>query len=349
MASIRDVATRAGVSTATASRALRGLTSVATTTRSKVEQAARDLDYVLPFNASSLASGRTNTVGVIAPYLTCWFVSAVIAGVETALRAAGMDLLLYSVSADSRERFYQEMPLRRRVDGVVVLSMTLAEHEAAALRRLRIPVGIVSTQVEGFNSVSIDDMAAAETAVGHLINLGHRRIGLISETEQGPTGFPVPTRRRAGYLSALRQVGIEPDPRLQVDGGYKVTTAEYAMAELLSRPDRPTAVFAGTDIMAFGALRAIRRHGLSVPEDISLIGVDDHDLAVTLDLSTIRQPVSEQGALVARSVLAQLREGAEPNQVLLPTRLVMRASTAPLTTPDTANSRPARALTRLPG
>ncbi|MEU4251831.1 LacI family DNA-binding transcriptional regulator [Amycolatopsis sp. NPDC026612] len=331
MPSIRDVAKQARVSTATASRALRGLPSVTAETRARVERAAAELDYVIPFNASSLASGRTNSVGIVVPFVSRWFFGTVIAGVEAVLREAGLDLVVYGVpDASSRARFFAEMPVRRRVDAVLVLCLPLTGWEADAIRALRVPVILVGSTAEGLSSVGIDDFAGATQAVRHLAGLGHRRIGLIGETDPPPHGFTTPGLRRHGYLHALAEAGIAPEPGLEADGGFTAAAGEAAMERLLAQAAPPTAVFALSDEMAFGALRALRRTGTGVPADVSVIGFDDHELAAALDLSTIAQPVFAQGERAAELLLDQLRRQAPPSEVVFPTELVPRGTTGPV-------------------
>jgi LacI family transcriptional regulator, repressor for deo operon, udp, cdd, tsx, nupC, and nupG len=329
MASIRDVARQANVSTATASRALRGLPSVTADTRARVECAAAELEYVLPFNASSLASGRTNSIGIVAPFMSRWFFGTVITGVERVLREAGLDLVLYGIGdADSRTRLFEQMPMRRRVDAVIVLCLPLTDGELAALRQLRVPVVFVGTRVPGFSSVRIEDLTASVHAVEYLIELGHERIGLIGDDDPAPFGFTTPGQRTRGYLHALKTAGITALPQWQAAGGFTATGGEAAMNQLLDRDSPPTAVFALSDEMAYGALLALRRRGLSVPEDISLVGFDDHELAAALHLTTVAQPVVEQGGEAARLLLAELRgQSAQPHDVVVPTELVVRAST----------------------
>ncbi|EOD65396.1 LacI family DNA-binding transcriptional regulator [Amycolatopsis vancoresmycina] len=330
MPSIRDVAKQAQVSTATASRALRGLPAVTAETRARVERVAAELGYVIPFNASSLASGRTNSVGIVVPFVSRWFFGTVVAGAETVLREAGLDLVVYGVpGAPSRERFFAELPVRRRVDAVLVLCLPLTRCEADALLALRIPVVLVGSTADGISSVRIDDVASSARAVRHLVELGHRRIGLLGESDPPPHGFTTPGLRRNGYLRVLAEAGIEPDPDLEVAGRFTATEGEAAMARLLARRNPPSAVFAMSDEMAFGALQALRRARVDVPGGMSVIGFDDHELAAALDLSTIAQPVFAQGERAAGLLLDQLRRQAPPADVVLPTELVRRGTTGP--------------------
>jgi len=342
--SIEDVAARAGVSTATVSRALRGLPNVSSRTRQRVQDAARALDYVVSPSASSLATGRTSTVGVIVPFVGRWFFGQVISGAELELRKAGYDMLLYAVGSDeSRRRFFGELPLRRRVDAVLILTLPLTEKEVASLAGLRLPTAMVGATVEGFSSVRIDDIAGAAKAVNHLINLGHERIGMITGAGIEPARFTAPEERREGYLRALGAAGLAADPTLQVDGEFTIAGGGRAMAALLSASRPPTAVFAHSDEMAFGAMRAIRSAGLRCPEDISVVGFDDHEMAELLDLTTVAQPVREQGGLAARQILAALAGEVVPTHEIVETHVVIRGSTAPPPHRSTPAVRPLRA------
>jgi DNA-binding LacI/PurR family transcriptional regulator len=331
-ASIEDVARRAGVSIATVSRALRGLPDVAAATRDRVLEAASDLDYVASPFAARLASGRTATVGIVLPFINRWFFAEVLDGVETALRQAGFDLLLYNLGNEpGRARFFELLPLRKRVDAVVVASLVLNDDELAALAGLGYPVGLLGTAQDGFLSTRIDDVAGARAAVEHLLSLGHRRIGLISGDTDDPMRFTPPLHRLDGYRQALSAAGVELDPDLEVLGYFTIDGGSEACERMLALPDRPTAIFAESDEMAYGALRALRRHGLRVPDDVALMGFDNHVMAEVLDLSTVRQPVAEQAVDITTRLLAALaaNNGEVPRDVVLPTELIVRGSTDP--------------------
>ncbi|HVU92945.1 MAG TPA: LacI family DNA-binding transcriptional regulator [Jatrophihabitans sp.] len=332
VASIEDVARRAGVSIATVSRALRGLPDVAPATRDRVLQAAAELDYVASPFAARLASGRTATVGLVVPFVNRWFFAEVIATVENALRRAGFDLLLYNLGdASGRARFFDVMPMRKRVDAVLVSSLMLDEAEFTALTDLGRPVGLLGLQREGFLSACIDDIGSARTAVEHLVRLGHRRVALIGGDTDDPMAFTPPLHRRDGYRDALQAAGIDPDPALEHLGYFTVEGGREAARYLLSLPERPTAIFAESDEMAYGALREIRDAGLRVPEDIAVVGFDDQPLSDLLDLSTVRQPVADQALDVTTRLLALIAEtDADPARdpaVVLPTELIVRGST----------------------
>jgi LacI family transcriptional regulator, repressor for deo operon, udp, cdd, tsx, nupC, and nupG len=331
VASIEDVARRAGVSIATVSRALRGLPDVASSTRERVLAAAAELNYVASPFAARLASGRTATVGLVVPFVNRWFFSEVIDTVEGALREADFDLLLYNLGTPSgRSRFFDVMPARKRVDGVLVASLVLDDAEFDALTGLDLPVGLLGIERPGFLSCRVDDVHGARTAVEHLLGLGHRRIALVGGDTDDPMAFTPPLDRRDAYRSALQAAGVELDPGLEQLGYFTVEGGADAMRTLLELPQRPTAVFAESDEMAYGALREITRAGLRVPDDVAVIGFDDHPFSQYLDLSTIRQPVREQALDVATRLLAAIGDpAAVPADAasVLPTELVVRGTT----------------------
>lgn len=327
---IEEVAKRAGVSTATVSRALRGLASVTPETKFRVEQAARELDYVISPSASRLASGKTSTIGVIAPFLDRWYFANLISGIERVSRSAGFDMLVYSLDRlDERERIFHQKLVRERVDALLVCALPPSQDEIEFLQHVKIPVALIGAEVEGCASVKIDDVGGAKAATGHLINMGHRRIGLIAESPLQPMSFSAPRDRRAGFLAAHHEAGLEFDSALEAFGSFTMESGERAMDELLAKPHPPTAVFCESDEMAFGAISAIQRHGLRTPQDISIVGFDDHDLAKYLNLTTVSQPVQVMGETATWVILDQVKNArTEPKAVVMPTQLIVRGTTA---------------------
>jgi DNA-binding LacI/PurR family transcriptional regulator len=333
--SIKDVARSVGVSTATVSRALRGLPRVSDATRVRVLKAAADLDYVASPSAAGLASGQTRAVGVIVPFVTRWFYASVVQGAEELLREAGYDLLLYNLGGDmeARHRVFRTHLLRKRVDAVLVLSLTPTDEEVDALTGLDRPVAVVGATVDGWSSVRIDDAETACIAMRHLIGLGHRRIGYVGGSLESQLDFAAPLDRLTGYREALAEAGLPWDPALEVVGDFTVRSGLAATLLLLELEPRPTAIFAASDEMAVGAVHAVRQAGLRVPEDVSVIGIDDHEMAEFFELTTVAQPVHEQGRLAATLLLAALdgdaRRPVHPSAITVPTRLVVRHTTAP--------------------
>ncbi len=331
-ARLADVAARAGVSAATASRSLRGIPKVSDDTRQRVLDAARELSYVTAWQAAQ-SEGR-RVVGVIVPFITRWFFSTATASAADYLRAHGYDVLLYHLgSPDVRDSFFERLPLADRVDGILSLSMPLSEDHTLSLRALGLPLVSIGSTIPGFPSAGIDEVAASRSAVNHLLNLGHTRIGFIAgRPDDARFDFTASGGRRRGYEQALIDAGIKPSADLVVDGPHGIGGGTAAMTELLSRPNLPTAVFAEFDELAVGAIAALQRVGLRVPTDVSVIGIDDHEVAEFARLTTIGQDVGEQGRVAAHLLLQML--GAEPGSfddqpVRIPTRLVLRGTTAP--------------------
>jgi len=344
-ASIVDVAQRAGVSVATVSRALRDMPNVSQSTRDRVLRAARELQYTASPLASGLVTGRVRAVGVVMPYAGRWFFAEVVRGIEEALREEGYDLVLHVLAdARRREEFFSSLPVRRRVDAMIMVALPLREGEVELLRSLGLPMACVSEPTVGVHGERIDNIATARLAVQHLVNLGHRRIACIGGDPEGPERFSVPGLRSIGYRAALADAGIRVRPEWERDGGFTAEGGELAMTALLSLPGgRPTAVLCQSDEMAFGALRALRRSGLRCPDDVSIVGIDDHELAETFDVTTVGQPVAAQGAAAARWVVRVLQVVHDPaaaslpvdDVVIHPSHLVLRGSTAPAApTPD---------------
>ncbi len=322
---IRDVAAAAGVSTATVSRALRGLPNVDEATRQRVREVATHLDYVISPSASRLASGRTGSVAVITPAVSRWFFATVLSGVESVLQDAGVDLLLHSTATSG----ISAARLRGRVDGVLAISVPAEDPQLQRVIDLGLPTSLIGTWCEGAPSVMIDDVQAAVTATEHLIGLGHRCIALISGSADARPATPSHARR-SGFLQTMDQAGLEVGPQLEAHGAFTIDGGELAMEQLLLTQPRPTAVFAMSDEMAFGAMRALRRHGLSPGQDIALVGIDGHDMSGYLELTTVAQPVVELGRIAATWMLEQLADGRSrpPESIRVPTTLIVRGSSS---------------------
>lgn len=328
---IDDVAARAGVSVATVSRALRGLPNVALSTRDRVLAVAEELRYYPDPHASRLASGRTHTIGLAVPQISQWYFSQVIAGVESALSAAGYDLLVYGASTPSdRARLVSDaLPMRNRVDGVILVDLFVPPDEAAGWAARGVRLVTIGHRADPFPAVTVDDRAASAVAVRHLINLGHREIAIIGGQTDDIFRFTVPHERRYGYEDALREGGLPIRVDLHVLGNFSIEGGTEAMNQLLAISRPPTAVFAMSDEMAFGAIAAVRDHGLRVPEDISVVGFDDHEMAGVMGLTTIKQPAVDHGVRAARLILDAIGGALGPRVEVMPTKLVVRATTRP--------------------
>ncbi|MFC4070516.1 LacI family DNA-binding transcriptional regulator [Actinoplanes subglobosus] len=329
-ANMADVARRAGVSMATASRALSNHPHVAPETRARVLAAAEQLSYVVSPEASRLAGGTTGRVAVVVPHLARWFFGALLDGLESVLRDADLDVLLYHVGdAADRRDFFHRLPARRKVDAVVVLGMPVRDDERARLELMGVHIVAAGGQVENYPYVSIDDRAAGRQAVDHLIFLGHRRIGMIATVDPAEPGWPASPGRTLAYHAALADAGLPADPGLVVTVDWGGANGADAMARLLSLREPPTAVYAHSDEVALGAMRTLRRAGLRIPGDMSVVGIDDHPLADMADLTTVAQPVHEQGVRAGRMLRKLLAGEPGPDGVTVPTRLIVRGSTGP--------------------
>lgn len=327
---IRDVAQAAGVSTATVSRALRGLPHVDPETRERVRRVAQEMDYVVSPSASRLASGRTGTVAVITPFIDRWFFSTVLSGISDVLQAREVDLIVFEVGDPSTSPgLPTERRLRGRADGMIVVTLPTDAPRIADLLEIGLPASFIGATWPGVPSVCIDDAAAARTATQHLINLGHQRIGIISGRPQASTSQG---NRSLGYREAMTGAGLKVDPALEAHGYFTVAGGEAAMTALLSQPNPPTAVFAMSDDMAFGAIRSLQRHGIRPGSDIAIASIDGHDLAELLDVTTVGQPVAEMGRMAAQALLARMlgSEADRSRDVVVPTMLVVRGSTVPV-------------------
>lgn len=328
-ASIRDVARLAGTSAATASRALRGSPSVADPTRDRVLRAARELAYSLP--SSPTAHARPIAVLSLSPVQ--WFYAEAIAAIEQALAAAGRQFVLFNVGHEAgRNHFFERVAPTNQLDGLIMLPAPFDDRELTAIDRLGVPAVTVGQHMSPYPNAGIDDRAAARLAVRHLIGLGHRDIGLISFDLDDPVGRALTADRRQGFESALTEAGVSVNPDWMVKAHDSRMNGGIAAAEhLLGLPSQPTALFAMSDELAIGALRTLGRAGITVPQRVSVIGFDDHEMAEFMDLTTIRQPVWQQAQEATRMLLEQL--GGTPRPSLDPAslsaRLVIRGTTGP--------------------
>ena len=325
-ASIEDVARLANVSGGTVSRALRNKPNVSAKTRARVVAAAQQLNYTASPSASSLASGKMSTIGVVTPFVSRWFFAQVLSGIEETLQEERFDLVLY-IDADGKT--FQRLPMRRKVDGVLLLTLPSESPDVEGIKNLGVPVGSLHVAIDGFSSVLVDDVGGSEMAIDYLVGLGHRRIASVTLDTDSSIPFRTQSDRHEGYRRSLTAAGIKVDPKLIVNGKSTVEGGQAAGAELLALAKRPTAIFVQSDEMAMGVLHTIRHSGLRCPDDISVIGFDDHELSKVFDLTTVAQPALDQGVLLAQHVLDQVQKGSSPKTTTFKTHLVVRGTTGP--------------------
>ena len=338
MSALSDVARIAQVSKATASRALSGNGYVSAETRDRVVAAAATIGYVVSSNASSLVTGRTRNVGVVIPHINRWYFGEVLEGIESALIAAGYDLTLYRLSADAaeRRRVFEYFLVRKRVDAVIAVGIELTPHEVELLGSLAKPIVGIGGPIEGISTLSIDDVAAAALVTEHLISLGHTSIMHFGGDQRREMDFRVHTQRLTGFTRAMDAAGLPSGDEafrpteLSMPGGY-----ELALAVLADPRTRPTAVVAGSDEVAIGTIVAARQLGIHVPAQLSVVGIDGHELAPMFGLTTLAQDPGLQGTSAVELVMAELdQESASASRgwIPVPVRLEVRSSTtAPLT------------------
>lgn len=310
-ATIADVAARARVSTATVSRVLNGAGRASPATRDRVLAAARDLGYRPSGIARSLKLRQTRTLGLIVTDIENPFFPALVRAVEDAARAEGYAILLGNAADDpERESAYLDLLVERRVDGVIIAASSLGVRHGEWLAEPPLPVVLVNTTATGvpLTAVASDNRGGARQAAEHLIGLGHRRLGFLAAP---PRNVDSPVRL-AGVRDAMGAAGLDPASLAVATGPALVAGGEGAMAELLERQPTPTGVVAYNDLMAIGALRAVRVRGLRVPTDVSVVGFDDVEFASYVDppLTTVAQDQATMGVEAVRALAAQL--AAEP-------------------------------------
>ncbi|WP_322798464.1 LacI family DNA-binding transcriptional regulator [Thermoflexus sp.] len=327
---LEEIARLAGVSRSTVSRVINHHPSVRPEVRERVWRIIREVGYQPHAAARNLATRRSQIVGVVIPEALPKFFSdpyfpAVLRGISDALTERGYHLMLSLLSPQQEEDFYQRALRGRLVDGIIVISAQITDPLIRQAYQEGLPVISVGRypQEPGVSYVDVDNVGGGRMATDHLLRLGRRRIATIAGPQTRAPGID----RLEGYRAALRAWGIDPPPEWIAEGDFTEIGGYVAMRRLLSA--RPDAVFAASDLMAVGAMKAIREAGLRIPEDIAIVGYDDVELARFTDppLTTVRQPIYELGRIAVRLLLSQLEEGArEPQQVVLPTELVIRAS-----------------------
>ncbi|EMQ97754.1 LacI family DNA-binding transcriptional regulator [Paeniglutamicibacter gangotriensis] len=339
MASIKDVALRAGVSVATVSRALSGNGKVSVASRQAVQQAAKELGYVLSYNASSLASGRSRNIGIVMPTVSRWYYANVLQGATQELNERGYDLTLYNTSGEQRHRdaVFQDLLMRQRLDAVITVTLKLTAPELHQLRAVKKPLVALGGLLPEVDTIRVDDFNIASLATEHLISLGHTRLAFLGGADVFNVDFNLPAARLDGFEYALDQADLAVNPQWLLDSDFTMAGAYQKVRSLLSNPrGRPTALLCASDEMAFGAIMAARDLGLSLPGDFSVIGIDGHELGELFGLTTLAQFPAAQGEAAVARIMDLLGEGGAdaasgtpPADDFFPTEFVLRTSTAP--------------------
>ncbi|MUG95521.1 substrate-binding domain-containing protein [Scytonema sp. UIC 10036] len=331
--SIEDIARRAGVSHSTVSRALRDNSLISPQVREEIKKIAREMNYVPNAVAQSLQNKRTNTIGVVVTSIADPFFAEVVEGIEQVARAAGLSVLL----STSHRDFEQEVAAidsfhRRRVDGILVADSRISKHHTQQLAQIAVPIVFLNSQTqeqpEMFHFVAIDDCLGARLAVEHLLSLGHTSIGYLGVGDRSRSN----QLRLEGYRMTLSEAGLSPktDWVAMSDEEYGRTNDVAIGQQLLPTlfNNGVTGIFCYNDMVAVGAMLACQELGISVPQDLSLVGFDGIALSryVTPPLTTVCQPMLELGRSAMQMLLDVLQEKSVENLVLSPF-LVKRGST----------------------
>ncbi|TLM83410.1 LacI family transcriptional regulator [Pseudarthrobacter sp. NamE2] len=329
---IKDVATLAGISICAASRALRGLPGVSESTCAKAHESAEKLRYRVPSPAQS-NNNRSGAVAVVVPTATTWYFAHAAEAAQEIIADAGLDPVLISLRGQEhiQSRLFDDpRELAQTVDGFLIIDVDLTPQQTAALSSSHRAIASVGMHNVPWDNVGIDNVAAAKAATNRLLSLGHWDIAFLAGGQTGNGKIRATPDRRQGFELALAEHDAVAHPDWVIEAGYTLEGGRQAMEELIKHRDIPTAVFAGCDEVAFGALMSLKDHGLACPGNISMIGIDDHPISRVLGLTTIAQPVADEAAFAATLLLDRLQRPTEtgsPGNHYLPTVLTDRTST----------------------
>ena len=326
--SMKDIARAAGVTESTISRALANSPRVKLETRRRIQRIAREMGYVPSAIARGLATNRTSTLGVVVMDSADPFIAAVVGAIDKSARDLGYSIILSTYGPNPEQEMSAiRLLLQQRVDAIIIPDPLVADSSLPRLEQVGIPIILLNKKSYVF-SVGTDSIDGARQAVEHLLGLGHRRIAYIG----GSRSEEESAERRAGYEQALIDHGICLEPSLIVEGDGWSEGGRRSMHQLLALPSPPTAVFCFNDLTASGVLLAAYGAGVRIPQDLSVVGFDDSNLASLLvpPLTTVAQQ-SDQMARLALQMALDLMEGNTPSTpITLPGKLVTRKSTAPL-------------------
>lgn len=333
---IFDVAERAGVSYSTVSRVVNDYAHVKPATRTKVQTAMDELGYVANLKARSLAGGRSQIIGILTYDLDTTYNVEVVRGIDEEVSSCDYDMILSTTHHRRQKEANHVAKLAQGlVDGLLIVLPSNLDAYVATLKKQGFPFVLIDHEGmpdEGSGSVQATNDQGGYDAVRHLLDLGHRRIGIVTGPFSELTAVSSAVGRLAGYRDALRDAGVAYDPDLVYEGDFLYESGRNGAQRLLTLAHPPTAIFACSDETAFGVMAGARLRGLDVPGDLSVIGFDDIPEAAYRNpaLTTIRQPLREMGRLAARMLIEYLegKEGEPLTRIELPTNLVIRATTA---------------------
>jgi LacI family transcriptional regulator len=333
-ATIRDVAKKAGVGLGTVSRVLNNNPLVSEKTRQRVLEVIQELDYAPSPIARRLSTGKTQTIAVIAPFFTRPAFVERLRGIESTLAESTYDLITYNVETpERRDACFEDVPRSERVDGVLIVALNPRDADMPQLLAADVPIVLIDANhpsLCSFNRVIVDDVAGGRIATRHLIDLGHRRIGFIGDLLDIRFNFTSSPDRYLGFRQALAEAAIPFVPEYYAVGKHGRYEARRLAEEMLALDTPPTAIFAVSDTQAMGVIEAARDAGVAVPHQLSIVGYDDIEIAEFLELTTVRQLLFESGQRGVQLLLRALADPtAEPRCEIMPTELMVRATTAP--------------------
>ena len=328
---IRDVAKYAGVGVGTVSRVLNSSESVSESTRRKVLTAIAALDFAPNQTARRLSLGKTYTVAVIVPFLTYPSYVDRIRGVESVFVETDYDFLIYNAeSPERRQRYLTEVARGERFDGSILMTLTPDEKTLSRFRTRHLPCVVVEGVQPELNRVVVNNVHGGYLATRHLIDLGHTRIGYVTDFLESRFPSQPIYDRFLGYCQALEEADIPYRADYVVQGRHGREEGRDLAHQLLAMVDPPSAIFAYSDTQAFGILEAARQRGLRVPEDLSVIGFDDIEISQYLNLTTVSQSLFKSGVVAARMLLRLMNNGGTATYCEeLPAELIVRGTTAP--------------------
>ena len=326
----RDVAKKANVSVATVSRVINGSDLVTEETRKKVLAVCDSLNYSPNLHAKGLKSGRSQTIIAVLPFLTLPSIVERLRGLQEALADSGYDLVPFSVgSPEQRKKYVASISKRSRTDGVLFISLPIDDNECKRFVNLDIPVVLIDSFHPDLRRIVVDNIKGGQMAVEHLIELGHTKIGFISDPLENAMHFSSTGDRFKGYCQSLKNANLEPQQQYIQHGEHGRIPAKEMALKLLQLPQPPTAIFAASDTQAIGVLDAAKELGIKVPEELSVVGYDDIRDADYVDLTTIKQPLFEAGLEGGKALLNLINNSESTNgETILPVSLIIRNTTA---------------------
>lgn len=332
MSTIKDVARVAGVGVGTVSRVLNNYPGVSPETRTRVTNVIAQLHYKPNPIARSMISKRTDAIGVIVPFFTHPFQIEILQSIQVALARAEKELILYNVETPTqRDHYFSEVPMHQKVDGLLIVSLSPTEIFLARLHENDLPTVLVDAYSPQLHSLVVDNMDGSYQAVKFLIEKGHQRIGFINGIRDDHFTFNQANDRLIGFHRAMSEANLIFDPDLLIATAWKRQDAQKAAQQLLQHHERPTAIFAASDVQASGVLEAARILHLKIPEELSVMGFDGIELSEVLGLSTVQQPIQQMGKLGVDILIEQINGiPGEPKLIRLPTHLIERRTTGPL-------------------